>query len=109
MQGSESVLFTPARGYSRYLSRRAIVRLAMLMKTPDERSCIIRTIAWVMDWLKVTKYSNSSTACCVLSETLPLPLSRGTVLSCATMESCTLVRHLNKPRSLIAHESLLSG
>ena len=51
-------------------------------------------MAWMIDPLKVTKYFSSSTACCVLSAVLPFPLSTRRVFTCVTIESCTLVRHL---------------
>ena len=50
-----------------------------------------------MDRLKVTKYSSSSTACYILSEDLPLPLSTCKLLKCVDIESCTLVKHLESP------------
>ena len=69
----------------------------MLMKTPSERSCMVRCIAWEIDRLKVTRYSSSSTACCVLSALLPFDESDRRDFSWVTMESCTLVRHLDNP------------
>ena len=69
----------------------------MLMNTPSERSCIVRCIAGEIDLLKVTKYSSSSTACCVFSAVLPLALSTGSDFNCVIIESCTFVRHLDRP------------
>ena len=67
----------------------------MLINTPFERSCIVRCIAWEIQRLKVTKYSSSSTACCILSAALPLPVSTRSDFNCVTIESCILVKHLD--------------
>ena len=48
-------------------------------------------------YCSVIKYSSSSTACCILSEDLPLPLSECKFLSCVDITSYTLVRHLDNP------------
>ena len=69
----------------------------MLINTPSERSCIVCYIAWEIDRLKVTKYLSSSTACCVLSAALPLPVSTGSDFNCVAIESCTFVKHLDRP------------
>ena len=69
----------------------------MLIKTPWERSCIVCCMAWEIDRLKDNKYSSSSTACCVLSAALPLALSTRSIFKCVTMESCTFVKHLDRP------------
>ena len=69
----------------------------MLINTPSERSCIVRCIACEIDLLNVTRYSSSSTACCVLSAALPFPVSTLSDFNCVTMESCTFVKHLDKP------------
>ena len=78
------------------MSLHARVRLAMVINTPSERSCIVRRIACEIDQLKFTKYSNSSTACCDLSAVLPLDESTRSDFSCVTIESCTFVRHLDR-------------
>ena len=67
------------------------------MKTPSDKSCIVLAMALEIDWLKVNKYSSSSTACCILSEDLPLFLSKCKFLSCVDIASSTLVRHLDNP------------
>ena len=67
----------------------------MLMKTLSNKSCIVLAMAWESDRLKVTKYSSLSTACCILSE--DLPLSKCKFLSCVDIASCTLLRHLDNP------------
>ena len=64
---------------------------------PSDKSCIVLAMAWEIERLKVTRYFSLSTACCVLSEDLPLLLSRCRFLSCVDMASCTLVRHLDNP------------
>ena len=69
----------------------------MLIKTPSERSCIVCCIACEIDRLNVTRYSSSSTACCVLSAALPFPVSTLSDFNCVTMESCTFVKHLDRP------------
>ena len=61
------------------------------------KSCIVLAMAWEIDLLKVTKYSSLSTACCILSEDLPLLLSKCKFLSCVDIASCTLLRHLDNP------------
>ena len=68
----------------------------MLIKTPSERSCIVRCIACEIERLNVTRYSSSSTACCV-SAALPFPVSTLSDFNCVTMESCTFVKHLDRP------------
>ena len=65
----------------------------MLMKTPSDKSCMVRCMAWEMDRLKVIKYSSSSTACCVLSDALSLSVR--SVFKCVTIMSCTC--HHNSP------------
>ena len=69
----------------------------MLINTPSERSCIVSCIACEIDQLKVTRSSSSSTACCVLSAALPFPVSTLSDFNCVTMESCTFVKHLDRP------------
>ena len=69
----------------------------MLINTPSDNSCIVLAIACEIGRLKVTKYSNSSTACCILSDDLPLLLSECRVLSCEDMASWTLVKQCNRP------------
>ena len=69
----------------------------MLINTPSERSCIVRCIACEIDQLNVTIYSSSSTACCVLSAALLFPVSTLSDFNCVTMESCTFVKHLDRP------------
>ena len=75
----------------------ARVKFATLMNTPSDKSCIVLAMAWETDRLKVTKYSNSSTAYCVLSEDLPLPLSECRFLSCVNIASCTPVKQCDNP------------
>ena len=69
----------------------------MLINTPSEKSCIARCIACEIDRLNVTRYSSSSTACCILSAALPFPVSTLSDFNCVTMESCTFVKHLDRP------------
>ena len=69
----------------------------MLINTSSERSCIVCCIACEIDRLNVTRYSTSSTACCVLSAALPFPVSTLSDFNCVTMESCTFVKHLDRP------------
>ena len=69
----------------------------MLIKTPSERSGIVRCIAWEIDQLRVTKYSSSSIACCVLSAVLPLAVSTWSDFNCVTIESCTFIKHFVRP------------
>ena len=73
------------------------MRLVILIKTPSERSCIVRCIACEIDRLNVTRYSSSSTACCVFSAALPFPVSTLSDFNCVTMESCTFVKYLDRP------------
>ena len=69
----------------------------MLIKTPSERSYIVRCIACEIEWLNVTRYSSSSTACCIFSAAFPFPVSTLSDFNCVTMESCTFVKHLDRP------------
>ena len=74
-QCSECVLF-----YTRVLIDQVAgsthrVKFVTLMNTPSDKSCIVLAMAWEIDQLNVTKYSSSSTGCCILSEDLPLPFT----------------------------------
>ena len=69
----------------------------MLIKTPSDKSCMVRCIACEIDRLNVTRYSSSSTACCCFSALLPFEESNLRDFNWVTMESCTLVRHLERP------------
>ena len=68
-----------------------------MINTPSKRSWIVHSIACEIDRLNVTRYSSSSTACCIFSAALPFPVSTLSDFNCVTMESYTLVKHLDRP------------